>query len=745
VYVLDEKQRAVPMGVAGELYIGGEGVGRGYLHLPEMTAERFIPDGFSEVGGGRLYRTGDVVRYGGDGVLEYEGRADNQVKVRGYRIELGEVEGALNEAAGVRESVVMVREEEGGNRSLVAYVVMREGGAEVAGRELRRVLREKLPEYMVPGRYIGVREMPLTPSGKVDRRALLLSESVRPAPVEDYDAPLTTVEELVANIWADVLGLEKVGSDDNFLELGGHSLLATQLVSRIRESFRIELPLRTIFDAPTLSVLALHIDAALRAARVLDAPAIEPIGRDQPLPLSFAQQRLWFLHQLDPLSPAYNIITAIALNGSLDLSALQRSLAHLISRHESLRTIFPMHEGRAVQQIVAAGVWELEVEELSPEAESERGEQVSRRVSAEASEPFELERGPLVRVKLLRLSASEHVLVVVMHHIISDGWSLGVLRREVAELYEGYVGGEEVELEELRVQYADYAVWQRGWLRGEVLEQQLEYWKHQLRGALPSAPLTTDFPRLQTTTPIGAYEPFVIPANLTQALRTLSAHEDVTLFMSLLAAFQTLLYRYTANEDIIVGAPIANRNRKETEGLIGFFMNMLIYRTSFSGTPTFRQLLRRVRERAMEAYAYQDVPFEKLVDELQPERDPDNKPLIQVVFSLQNAPPPPSVSRTGLSMRMLDLNIGSSMFDLTLMLNDTGRGGLHGGLNYNAGLFHETTIKWILGHFMKVLETVVKEPDLPLIEIPFQSYQENHMFNNPAQLVNGFGTEQFNF
>jgi hypothetical protein len=402
-----------------------------------------------------------------------------------------------------------------------------------------------------------------------------------------------------------------------------------------------------------------------------------------------------------------------------------------------------MRDGRAVQQILPAGPWRLEVIDLSEYEAADCEREVQRRATAEAAELFDLSTGPLLRVKVLRLNESEHVLLMTMHHIVSDAWSLGVLVQEMGQLYERFLAHEESHLAELPVQYADYAVWQRQWLSGEVLDEQLGYWRRQLADALPAAPLITDHPRFGITTHNGAVESVIIPADLTRKLRALSAREAVTLFMTLLAGLKILLYRYTANEDIIIGSPIANRNRKETEALIGFFANLLIYRTSFAGAPTFRQLLGRIREQALAAYAHQDVPFEKLVDELQPEREPGDKPLVQVVFSLQNALVQ-SIKLSDLSLRILDLNPGTAMFDLAFVLTDTSQE-LQVKLNYNADLFERDTITRMLGHFKNILQQVVEEPDIWVMEISLLSPEESPAFATPTHLLQTYKSEQFDF
>ncbi|HEX8118473.1 MAG TPA: amino acid adenylation domain-containing protein, partial [Pyrinomonadaceae bacterium] len=566
-YVLDAHRQLVPVGVPGELYIGGEGLARGYLNRPELTREKFVPHPFSAEDGARLYATGDLVSFLPDGNLNFLGRVDHQVKVRGYRVELGEIEAALRQHPAVADCVVAAREDEPGDKRLVAYVVAAAEGAPAAS-ELRQHLREALPEYMVPAAYVTLDELPLSPNGKFDRRALPAPQQAGAEPGRDYVAPRTPVEEVVAAIYAELLNLERTGADDNFFELGGHSLLATQLISRLREVFKVEIVLRSIFEDATVAGVSAAVAEALRAAQGLQLPLIEPAGRGGSLPLSFAQQRLWFIDQLDPDSPAYNLSSAVLLSGHLDDDALRRTLSEIVRRHEALRTTFEEREGQPVQVIREAAPLDLEVEDLSGSAQAE--EAARRLVEDEARTPFDLSAGPLVRARLLRLSEEEHVLAVTMHHIVSDGWSMGVLIREVVALYTAYVEGKGSPLAELPVQYADYAAWQREHLAGEALERQLEYWRKQLGGGLPTLELPTDRPRPATRRMAGATERAEM-SGVGEALRDLSRREGVTPFMVLLAAWQVLLARYSGQEDIVVGADVANRNRGETEGLIGFF------------------------------------------------------------------------------------------------------------------------------------------------------------------------------
>ncbi|HEV2707207.1 MAG TPA: amino acid adenylation domain-containing protein, partial [Pyrinomonadaceae bacterium] len=591
-YVLDEYLQPVPVGVAGELYAGGAGIARGYSNRPDLTAERFIPHLYSSEPGARLYRTGDRVRMLASGEIEYLGRFDHQVKIRGYRIELGEIEAVLSEQEGVREAAVVVREDEAGDKRLVGYVATNEG-EHISAPELRQRLQKKLPEYMIPSAFVMLEKLPQTASGKVNRPALPAPELRRDALAESFVAPRTPIEELLARIWSEVLKVERIGIEDDFFALGGHSLLATQLISRVRESFAVDLPLRALFECPTVAGLAQRVEAGMRAGQGASPQPLVPVAREGHLPLSFAQQRLWFIHKLEPSSSAYNLPVAVRLTGQLNVPALRQTLSEIVRRHESLRTSFGMNDGQPVQLIAPHVELDLPVSDVSHLPEEERIREARERASAEARRPFDLERGPLYRLGLLRLSAEDHVLLFTMHHIISDGWSMGVLVREVAELYSAFVEGKPSPLSPLPIQYADFAHWQRTHLAGEVLETHWQYWKRQLGGTLPVLELPTDRPRPPVQSFRGASQTLNLPSRLVESLNELAQREGATLFMSLLAAFKAVLHRYTGLEDIIVGSPIANRNRIEVEGLIGFFVNTLALRADVSGSPSFRELLKR--------------------------------------------------------------------------------------------------------------------------------------------------------
>ncbi|WP_338282824.1 amino acid adenylation domain-containing protein, partial [Corallococcus caeni] len=694
-YVLDARQRPVPIGVGGELYIAGAGVTRGYLRRPALTAERFLPDAFTTEPGSRLYRTGDRVRWLAEGTLEFLGRADDQVKLRGFRIEPGEIEQALALHPAVRECVVVVRDDVPGGRRLVAYVVG-EGGAALETGAFASFLREHLPEYMVPSAFVALESLPLNTSGKVDRRALPAPEAGA-SRTHRYVAPSTPTEALLAGLWAQVLGVPQVGTEDSFFELGGHSLLATQAMSRIRSAFGVELPLRALFEAPTVSGLARKVDAAVLGthdAGRTGIPALVPVARTGAEPLSFAQQRLWFLDQLQPGSTQYNLPAAIRLSGRLDVSALERTFAELVRRHEALRTTFQVRDGQPFQVITPVAGAVLEVVDLEALPQVEREAEAQRRAQRETQRPFDLGQGPLFRAKLLRLTATEHVLVLVMHHIVSDGWSMQVLVKEVGALYAAYAEGRESPLAELPVQYADYAAWQRGWLRGEVLEGQLAWWRQQLEGAPPALELPTDKARPAVQRFRGASYTVGLPGALEEQVKTLAQREGVTSFMLLLAAWQVVLAKYSGQADVSVGTPIAGRNQTQLEGLIGFFVNTLVLRTKVEGRESFRQVLARVRETALGAYAHQEVPFEKLVEELRPERDLGRTPLFQVFFSLQNTPAQTSDAgpKESLALRPVETEGSTAKFDLSLSMSETGQG-LAATLTYNTDLFVEGTAK----------------------------------------------------
>ncbi|MEW5927424.1 MAG: non-ribosomal peptide synthase/polyketide synthase, partial [Gemmatimonadota bacterium] len=716
VHLLDGHGNPVPVGVPGELHVGGGGVARGYLGRPELTAERFVPDPFSADAGARMYRSGDRARWASTGELEYLGRVDGQVKVRGFRVEPGEVEAALTRYPGVREAVVVPRGE-----VLVAYVVAEEG-AGAPPPELRAHLRERLPEHMVPAAFVALDRLPLNANGKVDRGALPAAEAVH-APAKA--APRTATEELLCAVWEEVTGTAEVGTGDDFFALGGHSLLATQVVSRVRRLFGVEVPLRALFEAPTVAGLAERVESLVRADAPDAAPPLARVSRGRPLPLSFAQQRLWVVDRLDPGSPAYNLPYVLRLRGALDPAVLQRSLDALVLRHETLRTVFAEEDGLPVQVVRDGARVELEAVDLRGLPGGLREGEARRLAAEEALRPFDLARGPLLRATLLRLDEREHVLCFTLHHIVSDGWSSGVLVREVGALYGALARGEEPGLPELPVQYADYAVWQRERLSSEVLEGHLAYWKARLAGVPPLLDVPTDRPRAAGRHAGAGSHGFRLPAELTRGLRELGRREGTTLFMTALAGWQALLGRYAGQDDVVVGSPVAGRSRVELEGLIGFFVNILPLRADLGGDPAWSGLLARVREEALGAYAHQELPFERLVDEVVDERSLTHEPLVQVAFSLAQASESVQPSLGDVELETVDAGEGAAKFDLYLALSAGADGeGLRGALLYRTALFEPATAARMAGHLEILLESMCADPRARLLDAPLLRAEE---------------------
>ncbi|MGG2065340.1 non-ribosomal peptide synthase/polyketide synthase [Bacillus sp. S14(2024)] len=713
LYVLDQHQQVVPIGVAGELYLGGVGLARGYFNRPELTSERFIPHPFKE--GERLYRTGDLVRYMNDRNLEYIGRIDNQVKIRGFRIELGEIEASLHDHSSVKEAVVLVKEDRPGDKQLVAYVV---GEGDIG--EWREYLKKQLPNYMVPAYFFQIESMPLTPNGKVNRKALLELEAQFIS--EDITSSRTPVEELIVSVWSQVLGIRNISVQDSFFEIGGHSLLATQVVSRLQEIFQIELPVRELFEHATVESLAKRLDQLRKGDRKREIPPLMPMERGETIPLSYAQQRLWFIDQFTPNSALYNMPMVCRLTGSWLPEALETGWNQLIERHESLRTVFHEVNGQPVQQIEPYAFRSIPKTVLTMLSPEDREAEVKRLIQQETEVPFDLGEGPLIRTSILQVGEEEWILLCTLHHIISDGWSMGVLLEEWMEFYEKATDGKVAELEPLPVQYADFAQWQKGWLKEEVLDQQLQYWREELSGELPVLQLPMDRPRPAIQTHHGSTYTLVLPSALHDKLNEFSRQEGATLFMTLLAAYQSFLSRYTGQEDILVGSPIANRNYREIEGLIGFFVNTLVYRVNLSGRPTFQDVLSQVRQKALKAYEYQDIPFEKIVEVVQPERSTSHSPIFQTMFILQNMKQEFPVL-SGRSIEMIESHSPIAKFDLSVMVAESEEGLLF-TFEYNKDLFNATTIERMAGHFEKWLHEVSHHPQNPLHSLSMLSEPE---------------------
>ncbi len=739
VSILDAELRPVPAGVPGEICIGGAGLARGYLGHPRMTAVSFQPDPSGDAGA-RIYRTGDLGRWLASCEIDFLGRRDHQVKIRGFRIELGEVEAALVAHPALREAVVLVRETSAG-RVLVAYAVPSNGHVPEAG-ELRSWLRERLPEPMVPSAFVLLPALPLTPNGKVDRRALSRIEFETGDPDE---TPRTQAEQRLAAIWAEVLGVESIGRRADFFELGGHSLLATRVASRVRNAFGVELPLSALFERPRLAGLAAAIE---KLSALREEVPLRPVPRrlfpDIDLPLSFAQERLWFLDRLQPESAAYNIPAAVRLRGDLDVAALEAALSALLARHEALRTVFLLENGEPRQHIQPASLFALPSLDLAGFPDEEREAEALRLAREEARRPFDLQRGPLVRALLLRLTPTDHLLVLNLHHTVADGWSMDVLAREVSALYfpplpgEGECGWERGArgVRDLPVQYADFAVWQRAWLAGPVLERQLAGWRELLAGAPAALDLPIDRPRPAAQTYRGAVEPVELPADLGVRLRDLARAEGASLFMVLLAGLAAVLHRYSGQDDLVVGSPVANRNRAELEELIGFFVNTLPLRLDLAGDPPFREMIGHARETTLAAHALQDVPFEKLVEELQPARDLSRSPLFQVLLTVQEGAGEalrlPGIEAVPLPLH--EVHNGGAKLELTLSLT-AAPGGLAGAIEFNTDLFDAATIRRLAGHLGVLLEGAVTSPNLRVGDLPLlTAAEEEQLFawNNTA-------------
>jgi amino acid adenylation domain-containing protein len=732
LYVLDRHLAPVAPGIPGELFVGGAEVGRGYLGRPGLTAERFVPDPLSDIPGARLYRTGDRVRWregsaqarecgsaldsarvqrmhASPAVLEYIGRADFQVKVRGFRVEPGEIEAALTEHPAVVQAAVVARGD-GAEKRLAAYVVAA-AGAELSIPGLRAHLAARLPEYMVPAAWRVMETLPLTPSGKVDRRALPDAEAVAAGV---HVPPRTPAERLVADAWESVLGV-RPGAHDSFFDLGGHSLRATQAIGRIRRAFGVDLPVRALFEDPTVAGLAARAAEARRGGRVR-LPPLVPTERAESTPLSFAQQRYWHVEHAGAAGGVYNMPFVFELRGELDAGALERALNALVARHEALRTTFHLRGSEPVQRVAPERFIPLETVDLAPLPGPERAAEAKRLEDEHARAPFDLAAGPPVRWRLLRLAPDDHALLLNLHHVVCDGWSLGVLNRELAELYAAGVAGRPHTLPPLPIQYPDFARWQRERLDGPVLARELAWWRGRLEGAATLA-LPTDRPRPPVRSFRGAMVPLAFPADVTQRLEALAYAEGATPFMALLAAYSVLVARWSGTDDVVVGSPAAGRVPEETEGLIGVFVNTLALRVDLSGDPTFREALCRAREAAVDAYAHQEVPFERLVEELGVERGPGAHPVFQVMFSHQTevgALPP---EFPGLEARTRESDTATAKLDL-LFASGAGDEGIAGVLQYDADLFDRATIERLAERFTVLLEAAVDGPDHPVSRLP---------------------------
>jgi amino acid adenylation domain-containing protein len=721
-YVLDAHDNPSPIGVAGELCIGGAGLARGYLRRPELTAERFIASPFQT--GDRLYRTGDRVRWREDGVIEFLGRIDHQMKLRGYRIEPGEIEAVLQADPAIRQSLVVVREDRPGDRRLVAYLV----GQGIDLDATRACLKARLPDYMIPGALVVLDSLPLTANGKVDRQALPVPGQAAGGP--DYQAPRSPIETTLADIWADTLKLPRVGIHDNFFDLGGHSLLAAQTMNRINRELGMDVALRQVFDTPTVcglasAVLEQKLPGRRKAGTQAIAAAILPRQlQGEPCELSFAQNRLWLVEHLNPMPGNYNISRVYRISGALNPVAVQAALDALVARHEVLRTRLVQQGGAPRQVIDPQRAVEMQKLDARVCGEVDSATALDAFIRNTTRGAFDLSAGCMLRAGLARLGDAEWMLAITMHHIASDGWSMDVLDREFETLYAGFDSGSPAALPPLHLQYSDYSEWQRCWLSGGVLEGQLGYWRERLRGLSP-LDLPADRPRPACLSYRGDLQRLDLPADLVAALKALARQHNATLYMVLLAAFQVLLMRYSGQEDIAVGTPVAGRNRPELEGLIGFFVNTLVMRGDLGGNPRFVDLLARTRQHALDAYAHQDLPFEKLVEALKPERDMSRNPLFQVMFVLQNTPEA-GLRLPGLESERLPLHNGTAKFDLSFSFTEA-HGVLHGHIEYSSDLFDPGRIQRLARHYRCLLEHLAAAPDTPVWQLPLLDTAERQV------------------
>ncbi|MBB5873909.1 amino acid adenylation domain-containing protein [Allocatelliglobosispora scoriae] len=733
VYVLDEHLRTVPYGLAGELFIGGDGVARGYHDRPGLTADRFRPDPFRG-GGHRIYATGDRVRWDATGELEFIGRVDNQIKLRGHRIELGEIEAALTAHPAVSVAAVVVRPDRAGEPALVAYTV----DTGVNSGELRAFLGSSLPPHLIPAAFVALPRLPLTPNGKLDRAALPAPEFAA-AEQRERVAPRSTAEELVATAWAEVLGVDDLGVGDDFFERGGHSLLAARVLARLRAATGVDLPMRDLFAHPTLEGLAAALTAARDEQTGAEADTWQPDPAAPPV-LSFGQERLWFMDQFAPGTAAYTIAAGVRLRGPLDESALRAALTALVRRHEPLRSRFPVDaDGMPTVVVEPDGELALATASVTHLPADERETAAQSLFTRTTATPFDLAAGPVARALLVALDTDDHVLLLAVHHIASDGWSTGILLDELNRLYAAAVAGEGSPLQPLPARYADYAAWQREKLTGPALAGQVEYWRERLDG-VPPLDLATDRPRPAEQTFPGAMRHFVLDRDLTDRLHLLGRGQGATLYMTLLAGFQALLQRYTGQVDFAIGSPVAGRSRPEWEGLAGLFINMLTLRADLDGEPSFTELLRRCRETALAAYAHGDLPFEVLVKELQVTRDVSRSPLFQAVFALHNygaGTRSAGSAATGAPQGAQETAVGSGhgsagpltvtpfgggetsfiRYDLGLYFTER-PGGIDGSLAYNTDLFDAATIDGMVEHLLVLLRAIVAEPDRPVLDLP---------------------------
>lgn len=722
IYITNSHLQPVPIGVAGEILIGGVQLARGYLNQPALTAEKFVPDPFSEIPGARLYRTGDLGRFLPDGTIEYLGRLDRQIKLRGFRIELAEIEALLAQHPDVQETVILLLADEGSESQLVAYIVA--APDTIPGPDkLRAFLSKKLPGYMVPARYMFLEAFPLNPNGKIDRNALPRPGTERPALGTSFVAPRDDLETALVEIWQELLQIDEIGVEDNFFDLGGDSLLATELASHVRDQLGIEIRLRNIFEYPCVAAFARHIDAAREEIpRGTGMPRIECVPRDTSLLLSFPQERLWFLDQYEPGLAAYNCPYAFHIRGGLDAGLVERCLNEMVLRHEILRTTFEERDGSPVQIIASPAPVELEVIDLSARPGKERAGEALHAITKDAERPYDLTIGPLYRTALFKLNERHHILGVQLHHIIFDGLSVRVFLRELGALYEAFAAGKPSPLRPMPLQYADFAGWQQRCFEMDMWQDDLAYWRRQLADLPPNFDLPTDRPRPRKQTYNGAAIRRSLSPELSHALGELSRRAKATLNTTIMAAWNTLLFRYSGQEDMVKGAAVGGRGRSELEGLLGCFVNTVVLRTDLSGDPSFLELLGREHAVALAAYDHQGLPFEKLVAELQPHRDLSHPPLAQIMFAGEDVPV--IVLEAGrLTFTVEELFNNTSKFELELLVYYAENGIAFVSV-YNNDLFDASTIERMLDHLETILQAVVEDPSQKIQTLPLLRNEE---------------------
>ena len=733
IYLLDGQGLPVPAGHPGELYIGGAGLARGYVGRPAETAEFFVPDPFAPAAGARMYRTRDVARRLPDGKLEFLGREDSQVKLRGFRIELGDVESALRKHPATRDAVVVLSQH-GDEPRLAAYVAIdAEAVANVpSAMELRAFVKELLPDYMVPAAFVVLDALPLSPNGKIDKKALPAPDWLDPERLADYAAPRSAVEELLTGIWGEVLGVAQVGVHDDFFDLGGHSLTATQATSRIRSVFQVDVPLSVLFENPTVDGFARHLSSRGTSRR----ETMKTVPRDQPLPMSLGQESLWFIDQIEPTSPAYTIPMMLKFSGVFDPEAMRASFEALVWRHEGLRTTFDDAQGRLTQKVGPRVPWALPLVDLSGFDASERARRFSELSRAGSSQHMDLRRGPLFRTTLVRHSPEEHVVLMSLHHVIADGWSLGVLLRELRALYRGRTSGEPVELPPLPLQYADFAVWQRAWLNSESFPRCREYWRTKLSGAQPHLELPFDRPPPATPSYHRGKRVLMLEPELIEGLQRLSQKEGATPFMTLLTAFKALLFRYTGQADLVVGTDVATRDQGELQDVVGYLLNQLVLRTAVAPQDSFRSLLKRVRQTTLEAFEYQDLPFQELVKVWNPERVAYHHGPVQVKLIYQNFKLPEKDVSSLLSADSDEVESHATPFLLAFVFDRLGEE-LKLTINFHTDRFDGETIDRLASHFLNVLRAGVTAPQTAVASLPLLSPDEREQalftFNQTQQ------------